>query len=527
MKRLLLACLSLLVVLSTLLPAAAQKDNETIKNFKKYYRTYKETPLRVEAVLSLEGMEDPLVVDTLVPILKDAEKEVVYACIRILAGFKERPPVDAMLAVLKGEKSETIRTVILRALAEGKYKDCGPAITPCLTDKSSWDVRRRALQALAVQNDPALAPLIAPLCDDPELAVKCEAMEALAALKSELVVPKAIVAINDPDVRARTSALKALALVRHKDSVDALVKRLAVEQGVLVPDVAETLANLTGKEFGAEPEKWTAWWAENKATFSLPTLEAIAYLRGHREASTGAASRPFPKSGVATFGGIATSSRSIMFVIDVSGSMEAEVTEKERFSDGKYPSFERIDIVKTELARVIDSLDATVNFNIISFATKVDPWKDKLMPANVLNKSAAKDWVMGRVAIGGSSKEDLAMAGLTASANLEMGKTNTYGALMAALNVPTKGSGANAPRTGGAPIENKDYKVDVDTIYFLSDGRPTVGDFIDPADILREVKAANELRKVRIHTLAIGEFEKDFMKQIAEQNNGVFVDLGK
>ena len=54
-----------------------------------------------------------------------------------------------------------------------------------------------------------------------------------------------------------------------------------------------------------------------------------------------------------------------------------------------------------------------------------------------------------------------------------------------------------------------------------------MGDFIDPADILREVKAANELRKVRIHTLAIGEFEKDFMKQIAEQNNGVFVDLGK
>ena len=85
-------------------------------------------------------------------------------------------------------------------------------------------------------------------------------------------------------------------------------------------------------------------------------------------------------------------------------------------------------------------------------------------------------------------------------------------------------TGKEAPRTGG---ETRDYKVDVDTIFFLSDGRPTVGDFTDPDDILREVKSANELRKVKLHTLAIGEFQKDFMKKLAEQNEGTFVDLGK
>jgi len=37
----------------------------------------------------------------------------------------------------------------------------------------------------------------------------------------------------------------------------------------------------------------------------------------------------------------------------------------------------------------------------------------------------------------------------------------------------------------------------------------------------------NELRKVVIHTIAIGEFQKDFMRKIAERNGGVFVDLGK
>src|SRR5690349_14682075 len=158
-----------------------------------------------------------------------------------------------------------------------------------------------------------------------------------------------------------------------------------------------------------------------------------------------------------------------MFVIDCSGSMEAEVTEKERFSDGNYPSFQRIDIVKTELSNTIDRLEPYVNFNILSFATKVKPWKDKLQPATVLNKSAAKDWVKGLQAIGGASKEDLATAGLTGSANLEMGKTATYDALMTALNVKPNAKG-QGPKTGDATYnDTKDYAVDVDTVFFLSD----------------------------------------------------------
>jgi hypothetical protein len=228
---------------------------------------------------------------------------------------------------------------------------------------------------------------------------------------------------------------------------------------------------------------------------------------------------------VTGYHGIETTSRSILFIIDVSGSMEAEVIEKERFSDGKYPSMQRIDIVKTELMRTIDRLDANVNFNILAFATKVDPWKKDLVPSNIVNKSAAKDWIRGLEAIGGNSKEDLASAGLVGSANMEMGKTNTYGALMAGLGIDA--AKKDKGPTTGAAVPDKNYKVGVDTMFFLSDGRPTVGDYIDPEDIKREVKAANELRKVVIHTIAIGEFQKEFMKRIAEDNGGVFVDLGR
>ena len=71
-------------------------------------------------------------------------------------------------------------------------------------------------------------------------------------------------------------------------------------------------------------------------------------------------------------------------------------------------------------------------------------------------------------------------------------------------------------------------KVEADTVFFLSDGRPTIGDYVDPDDILREIKSLNDLRRVVIHTIAIGEFQKDFMERLAAQNGpGVFVDLGK
>jgi hypothetical protein len=184
----------------------------------------------------------------------------------------------------------------------------------------------------------------------------------------------------------------------------------------------------------------------------------------------------------------------------------------------------RIDIVKTELVRTLESLQDYVDFNIISFATYVKPWKKELVKANVINRSAAIDWVKRLEAIGGSSKEDLAQAGLTASANLEAGKTNTYASLMAALGVSTGNNGYSVgPVTGG----KEKYTTAVDTVFFLSDGRPSCGDYVDTDDILREVKNANAIRKIVIHTIAIGEFQKDFMKRLAEDNGGVFVDLGR
>ena len=154
---------------------------------------------------------------------------------------------------------------------------------------------------------------------------------------------------------------------------------------------------------------------------------------------------------------------------------------------------------------------------VLSFCARVKWWKKRLVPSNILNRNSAVKFVRGLKPLGG------AMAGFRSRAHLnqaalEEGKTNTYGALMSALGIDEE---------KGSESYSRDLKSEVDTIYFLSDGSPTVGKVIDQDEIRAEVKKANKVRKIVIHTIAIGDFRKNFMKSLAKENGGVYVDLGK
>jgi hypothetical protein len=523
MRRPLQALLLLVLALALSGPLAlAQKGEESpVALFKKYFGQYKDVPSRVEAVLTLENVDDPAVFELLYPKLADKtiEPDVVKAIVRVFVSFKTEAQQSQVFEALKAEKTEPGKIALLQVVTQGKWKDTNGVLPVLLGDKS-WGVRRHTLHALLVGGDPAVVEQVAAMCEDSNEAVRFEALDALTGFKSPLVVPKAIASLGSDSRQVRQSAIKALTVVRHKSAVEPLIQRMAKEEGILILDLAEALANLTGKEFGPNPAEWNKWWAEQKKeTYDIPTPEGIAYLRAKRDAKSGTGGGwEIPKSKVGgEFMGIKTPSRQMIFVIDCSGSMEALVTEKDKFEDGHYPDLSRMEIVKTELMRTIDRLEPYVRFNVISFATDVKPWKDKLQQASITVKSSAKDWVKGLYAIGGASKEDLASVGLTSAASLDKGKTNTYGALKYAL-------GVNDVRTADATYT----KVEADTVFFLSDGRPTVGDYVDPDDILREIKALNDLRRVVLHTIAIGEFQKDFMERLAAQNGpGVFVDLGK
>jgi hypothetical protein len=54
-----------------------------------------------------------------------------------------------------------------------------------------------------------------------------------------------------------------------------------------------------------------------------------------------------------------------------------------------------------------------------------------------------------------------------------------------------------------------------------------MGELIEIEDLLRSVRVENELRKIAIHAIGIGSFQKAFLRRLASENGGKFVDLGK
>jgi HEAT repeat protein len=493
-----------LALVARLSASPAAGDEEALVEFRKYFKQFTDTASRVEAIRALEGTQVPGVVDALKPVLKDRDEDVVREAVLILAGFTDASTVAYLRDSLGREKDERVRIGLLEAIAQGAYP-AEEVVEPLLSE-SSPEVRRKAIAALAVPANPPdkVGPRIAPMCQDPSPEVRCSAFDALSSLGSESAVEPAIAALSDSSWRVRSSAVAALGRVRRKASIPPLLARMEQEEGRLRSDIAAALESITGRRYGERIELWKEFWQQHGEVFVIPSDAELAELRAKQEA---AAERYNPTDRV-QYHGIATPSRRIVFVIDVSGSMEHLVTQQERFEGGGYPSFKRIDIVKTELMRTVENLDKNVEFNVLAFATDVYRWKKRAVVANVLNKSSALSWIERQEAIGGSSKADLSHVGLVQAANLEGGKTNTYDALVAALT-------------------EEDPEQQADTVFFLSDGQPSTGKYVDPGDILREVRNLNAVRRVVIHTIALGQFDKSLMRRLAEENGGSFVDLGE
>jgi len=179
-----------------------------------------------------------------------------------------------------------------------------------------------------------------------------------------------------------------------------------------------------------------------------------------------------------TYHGLEMTCRKVVFCLDVSQSMEWN---------------DRIGDAREELLRLIDTLDDTVEFNIVTFSGAVRVWNGQgVQPATTDNIFSAKRFVR-RVRIASDG-------------------TNTMAALSVAL-----------------AHEN------VKSIYFLSDGHPTVGYTTETDRILALVEEMQEGRQIAINTIAYVKGDPpqawrndvppkerliDLMERLAESNNG-------
>src|SRR5262249_19468630 len=179
-------------------------------------------------------------------------------------------------------------------------------------------------------------------------------------------------------------AIAVLALERlHREaSVQPLIDAL-LDKGAVADAAAKSLKALTGADHGADRTAWNNWWHEKgKAESGLAKKKAEEEAK-EKEQEEG------DKKGGTSFYGITTRSKRLVYVLDISGSMnEGEL--KGQTGGG---SQTKIQVAKKELKSSIASLPEDALFDIIIFADGVQIWKPKLVTASKEVKPQATKWV--------------------------------------------------------------------------------------------------------------------------------------
>ncbi|MHC4953813.1 MAG: VWA domain-containing protein [Planctomycetota bacterium] len=364
------------------------------------------------------------------------------------------------LAELVTELPEADRGKPFAALAAGmKHKD--------------WRQRVRCATILGhLREDRSRAIFDAALASEADPYVLAELIRIRARSRPEGLNELLVVRLKDERWQVRAAVIVEFGRLLKKESVEILLAQLKKENGRLKDDIVDALEALTGERFDAEPEPWEQWWKKHKPTWKPPPP-------GGKKGAI------LPKAGKegrsVSFYGIKTSSKHIVFCLDVSGSMNFPLDG----NDGKKAP--RIDTAKKEMLRALRMLPEDALFTIVSYSSGVDVWKKKLVKATPGNKKSATKYIE----------------------KLEpQGSTNIYDALEKSLQL-----------AGGAPGKKREPQAD--TIFFMTDGVPTDGRVVDPAQILAEITQKNKRARVVIHTVGVSkEQNAAFLLNLARSNGG-------
>jgi len=354
-----------------------------------------------------------------------------------LAADDSKRAVDLLLkvgAITKQHRS-TVYGAIGTALAKMKSDEATAALCAHATKKRTPSlIKILALEALGTRDDPASAKALGEVLTD-----------------------------GRPEVMR--AALKSIRVRRAGECVDGLLdllERLEKRPDALIlDDTRKALVEITGKWFDSL-EDWRKWWGYSKH-------QGKREVTGSTEELMKTAER---KVKAPTFFGSEIKSERVVFVIDVSGSMEGT----------------RLDKCKKQLIQCISALRPGSSFTLASYSSQVKLWNKDLQAANRKNKDSAVQFVERLVA---------------------KGNTCTLEGLKRAFET-----------------------TNADTIVLLSDGAPTGtkknGERWTEPEILAETAGINKVKQWRIHTFgfgAAGQALVKFMKDLAENNDGKFTKI--
>ena len=402
----------------------------------------------------------------------------------------------------------------LAAFAEGEGFDW---LVAAVRDKNA-DVRVVAAEALGrVRGDASVAALRAALANDTDPEVRLTALCGLLRTPAQTVGDDVVTALADPAWEVRAVAVAACARARLVTSVPGLVDALARETGRLRTDIDDALFALVGARYYGDVALWRQWLADNAGVLEEKARElreagAWAGAIGppeEWEAADGAdgtgdvgGDAERQRGVTSAFYGIETRSRRVLFVVDISRSMESPakaIPPKTGESAGAYAAPEgdsKLAIAVWQLHRAIDALPDDARFNVVVYSESYAVWNEGMSEASSRAKKKAHAYV-----------DDITANGVT----------NICDALDAAFELAGVGSGA------GEDARTEDGYA-ADTIYLLSDGDPNRGRLANLDALLADVVQRTARARLVIHAVGIGEVAgSSFLQALAHRTGGRYV----
>ncbi|MCK5943806.1 MAG: HEAT repeat domain-containing protein [Planctomycetes bacterium] len=425
--------------------------------------------LRAAALLGLGRIGDPAYAEVITAALDDDSVVTRLHAVQALAHIADKASQQALIGVLEKEADDAVLVTAAKALREIYSSKV----------RAGEDQRNRAKLAGDAGEDQAPPP--------PETA--------------RLAVRAAISALGRTTWRADMVLVRLLDDFRSAEAVPALIAVLErfrdhpedVENGKLSGllrfQVHELLVSMTGAVFSAEqPDKWRELWEREKDN-----------IAGAIKPSSD--EKPSSGTAAAGFVGIPVQGTRVVFIMDLSGSMDWPMDDGGRRT-------RRIDYAKRELLKAIDGLAPNAQFNLVTFNgdEEAETWSKDLVPANKRNKQRFAKFVDKLRPLGG---------------------TNLWSGMEKALGIKSL-------------VYGNHYETTVDEIFLLSDGAPSVGDVIDPIEILRLTQEVNRFKEVRINTVFISSqtppqvaaqqrgmslSPQELMRRMARENGGRFRDV--
>lgn len=383
---------------------------------------------------------------------------------------------ELRLVVAAMEKPEGPKWLLQKVVGDQKY--------PLL-------LKVTAIRAATAIGEGLLADLVAVLEQARRADVLAATLYGIAiyGAKAKAHSSKIVALLEHDDSGVREQAALALQHMKEAAAIEPMIKLIALETGQARLRIVGALEILTGKQFGANISAWQGWFAR----------EGADYIAGNKPLGLGRPSqhRKFDQENY--YYGIPQHGKGIIYVIDCSGSMIVDKDEPDWGDpDGlrdprpaKDASNSRTEASKRELVRALSGLSSDQTFNIISYNHSAALFKKSMVHATPKNVAAAIEYTRK----------------LPADSS-----TNIYEAMKLAFTLTGRGS------------YDRHYDVAFDTIFLMTDGKPTlqaVGDD-DPMKIVKGVRQWNSLKRVVIHTIAMGDsgIDHKFMRMLANENKG-------